>query len=1140
MRRSALWTILVGTLVARLAAQPGPVSTHTIWSIGRFDHSYLDFRPWTPGDITYVAGRGEPARDWSEEQRVGSVYRVRFTLPETPTGRFTLTIGTMTFRPRVPVLRLAVNGHTGEFFLEPRLAYYLGDHPFPNCSAETLTIAIPASFLRQGDNELALAWQCSPPDPEGRSAIAGVYYDALRLDQAASPDEVADDVEVRLKPTVFFRQRGADLVEQVEGVFRFHRGVPSGSATLVLDGHRCTVPIAGGEFGERRVEFEVPAWTGVARGELAIDAGRPRVQPVSLTAERRWTVFVVPHTHLDIGYSDYQSKVAESQARVLDEAADLIRDHPAFRYSTDGSWAVEQLLATRAAPRREALLALIRDGKIGLPAQYCNLMTGYASLESLERSLAFSARLAREHALPFDYANITDVPSYSGDYPSILAAAGIRYFLAGGNGDRAPVLYYGRWNERSPFWWEGPDGGRVLFWYSRTYQQTRYLFGLPPQLTAGRESLPVFLQAYSTPEYRPDVTLIYGTQEENTDLIPATATFVDRWNETYAFPHLRYGTFRDFMHELDAKHGRELPSFRGGLGAYWEDGIASDAAYVARDRENQQRALSAETLAMVAHVNDPDVHAPRSELGDIWRNLELFAEHTWTADRSVTMPDHEESVRQLAVKNNFAVQAQLEIDDVVQRSVSQLVDRVHVPAGTLVLFNSLSWPRNALVETDLPENAALEDLSTHAPVRFEVLSHREHFLHVRFLVRDLPAVGYKCLRLGTAAAPEPRPPVRREVTVENAFYRITVDPASGAIASIVDKSVGRELIDRSSAYKFGQYLYVTGGDGRTWMTDSNKQRPKGDLAVHPAGEGEYRGAQRAPWGWSLRLRSRALNTPVIALEVLLPDDEKKIEFRYEVRKDYVTTKEAAYFAFPVAVPSPQFAYASQIGWVDPARDLLPGACLEWFCVQEWMAVHDDHLSVGIVPLDAPLACFGDINRGAWPGRFQPGSPTLFSYVMNNYWGTNFCAGQGGNFIFRYVITSDSTFAAPRLLRTATAALRPVEIDTVLRQEKTGNPPRPLPAEGMGFLEIGSPEIELVTWKPAEDGQGSILRLREVAGRSAKTVIRFHAPIQSASLCNAMEEASQPVTSDGQEINLTFRPHEILTVRVTLEGQNARE
>jgi hypothetical protein len=70
----------------------------------------------------------------------------------------------------------------------------------------------------------------------------------------------------------------------------------------------------------------------------------------------------------------------------------------------------------------------------------------------------------------------------------------------------------------SPYWWEGPDGKRILTWYSRHYHQVMILFGLPPKLEAGLDSLPLFLQMYARPGYTSDATIIFGTQPENTDL----------------------------------------------------------------------------------------------------------------------------------------------------------------------------------------------------------------------------------------------------------------------------------------------------------------------------------------------------------------------------------------------------------------------------------------------------------------------------------------------------------------------------------------------------------------------------------------------------------------------------------------------
>ena len=280
------------------------------------------------------------------------------------------------------------------------------------------------------------------------------------------------------------------------------------------------------------------------------------------------------------------------------------------------------------------------------------------------------------------------------------------------------------------------------------------------------------------------------------------------------------------------------------------------------------------------------------------------------------------------------------------------------------------------------------------------------------------------------------------------------------------------------------------------------------------------------------MRSSDVNTPEIGLEILLFDNEKKMGFRYTVEKSYTTAKEGVYFAFPAAVESPTFEYATQQGWVNPSRDMLKGASLEWFSVQKWMAVHNSNLTLGIVPVDASLASFGDINRGEWPEEFHPKTSTIFSYAMNNYWHTNYRAGQGGTFTFRYVMTSAARLDPAELTRMGWESMEAPAVDVVANQDKAGNPGEPLPAEGTSFLEISSPNVALVTWKLAEDGKGTILRLQETAGQASEVTVRLpHTNIHSASLCDSVEDNLHDLDVTGNLIHLRIHPHEVLTVRL---------
>jgi alpha-mannosidase len=1141
-------TLLVKLFACLSILLPAVGHSQTLWQIGTFDHSPLEFSSEARDQITFEIGKSDPQQDWSSFQAVDHPYRIRFLL-DSVRGLYVLRIAALVVQPRVPVLQVDINGHVGTFFLHAQLSYFPGDVEstyHPNHSQADLEIEIPTAFLRVGVNTISLTCSDVPPSRE-KDGSSGIAYDALALDQNAAGSYDDGKITADMKPTIFYRSHAGGLVETIDAFVRFNEATPEGVAELQLQNQRYQAKLPGIDaFGERRISFEVPEWTGAAAARLIVNAGRKIQFAFTLHPERKWTLFVVPHTHLDIGFTDYQGKVAETQARVLTQAAELIHEHPAFRFSMDGSWNLQQLLSTRPKPKQEEILSLIRSGKMAMPAQYCNLLTAYASLETLYRSLYNSKSLSGAFGIPFEYANITDVPTYSGSYPSVLADSGVKYWVAASNNYRAPLLFREHWNEKSPFWWEGPDGNKVLFWYSWAYLQVQTLFGLPPTLPAVQESLPIFLQAYSKPTYKPDVALIYGTQVENTDLFASTATFATDWNKTYVYPKLTYASFPEFFHYVESHFGSALPTFRGDGGAYWEDGIASDAYFAAEDRANQNRVLSAEILSSVNHSIDPNLNLPTGLLAEIWNNIMLFAEHTWLSYNSVVQPDHEESVKQVRVKDDRADRASLDIEDAMNRALSQLADEIHVPANTLVVFNSLNWSRDALVETDLLLNPRLIDLTTEQQVPLETLYQKEKFVHVRFLARDLPSVGYKCFRIEYGKQSTPPHPGSQSHTVENAFYRITFDDASGAIAHIYDKQLQRELVDAKSPYKFGQCLYVTGGDrdteAGTWQTvlayggtqiiKSFLTLPKAELTVHAASNGRLLKTEHQPWGTSIVLTSSALNTPTVEMDILLFDSEKKIEIRYRLHKDYTTKKEAVYFAFPVATAAPQFAYSSQQGWIDPAHDLMRGAGVEWFSVQHWMAAHDANVAVGIVPIDAPIASFGDINRGQWPERFHPESGTLFSYVMNNYWDTNYRAGQQGDFVFRYAITSARTLDGGALSHLGMEEMRPVEVDHVVNQDKTGNPERPLTPAGQGFLDTEGDGISLITWKSAENGDGSILRFAETRGKPTEATVRLpHCQISSAYLCTGVEDDKRPLPIDDRSIHLSFKKFQVLTVRI---------
>ena len=1113
-----------------------------LFQIGKFDRTSDEFTRTNPaGAHRFEVGRDgdlqwfalQPAKTSASD--VEHSQTISFNVgPMVDSYGYHLRVALLIESQNIPALEVSVNGKTGVFYPQPSLDYELGDRIAQNDPAYShadISYDLPPALFHTGRNEIMLtAAPVSDAAPD-----ASLTFDALDL-TGLSAKPTHQNAPVVL-PTIFFTRDGARLQETVDvlldsAALQDHVIEP---LTLSVGGKPYGSTRTGSHaFGQDKFEFSVPEFEAETLAEVSWQSnGGRRTVKQRISPCKKWTLMLVPHIHLDVGFTDYQAKVAAVQSRVIDEAMSFSIQHPDFKFSIDGSWNLEQFLNTRTEDEKAKLVEAIRERRIFVPAQYANLLTGFAGTETLIRSLYYSANFSRRYGTPFDYANITDVPSYSWSYASVLASAGIHTFAAGSNNHRAPVLFQGRLNERSPFLWAGPDKQKVLMWYSRHYMQMQFLFGVPPVLSAGHDMLPLFLKQYASKTYKSDVALIFGTQVENTDLFPQQAELVDRWNERYAYPRLQYSGFKGALDQIEQQFGKDLETISGDGGPYWELGIGADAGYIGVERSNETLGLSAEKLATLSSLVDRRVATPKAELDAMWTNMILMDEHTWSAWNSVIDPTGDETVDQLAVKDAFATHAQAQASAVAQLSMATLADSISAKQHDLVVFNTLNWKRSAVVNLDLNKGDEILDRSTKQTVPYEVTLEGNKIRKVRFLAAAVPATGYRVFEIRAAAASPAGPSKIIGNVIESPFYRLELDPASGAVKSILDKQANREMVDASSPYRFGQYLYVTGGDRlpngtmlQSWY------RPTPARSISMSSMGKVVSLQKTPSGAVAILESSAPNTPHIKSEIRLFDGEKKIEFVEDFDKNDVTADEAVYFAFPFAMTKPTFRYEIQTGTVDPSKDMYPGASHNWFSVQHWMGVEQDGAAGVVMPLDAPLATFGDIDRGDWPQTFEGRKGTLFSYVMNNYWEDNYRGGQGGHFRFRYVVTSAAALDEGVLSKRGWEEATPLEANMVTSQDKALFTARSYSGESASFLDTSDDKVLLQTWKTAEDGRGTILRFVDLGGGTREVEVRsdlLH--LKEAVQTDSVERDKTALQVEGEHaFRFTLHPHEIVTIR----------
>ncbi|MBL9127386.1 MAG: hypothetical protein JNL97_07060, partial [Verrucomicrobiales bacterium] len=515
--------------------------------------------------------------------------------------------------------------------------------------------------------------------------------------------------------------------------------------------------------------------------------------------------------------------------------------------------------------------------------------------------------------------------------------------------------------------------------YSRHYHQASSLFGLPPRRVLGRESLPRFLRAYDHPAHPGNDVILYGSQVENVALNREQAGFVEAWNREYAFPRLKFGGFAEAMRAVIGDRSENaLTRVRGDGGPYWEDGLAANARVTARAREYARRLVSAEKLATAASGWNPKYRVDRADLDAAWEAVRLIDEHTWHADCSVRDPGSEKARRQGEAKDARADELKRAAERVSLRAMSAIADAVPVGPGTLMVFNPLSWPRSGDAEVEIGRGQALVDLETGATLGMEVLREGRVYRTVRFEVPTVPAMGFRSLGLRPAVSEARVAPLPEPSVLETPHYRVLLDVGRGGIRSIVDRATRRELVDDRARFALGQWVYVTGGDELpNRLVQFGTASPIPSLTEHGAEGGRLVSATSNRWGVVARMESRSRGAPTVETEVALPWGRKEIRVTVRVTKEATLAKEAAYVAFPWAVVSPRFRYATQNGFVDPARDVLTGGCLEWFAVQDWLAVDGGGVSVWMSAVDAPLVTLGDIVRGTWPETFGTRPAAVF-------------------------------------------------------------------------------------------------------------------------------------------------------------------
>jgi hypothetical protein len=547
------------------------------------------------------------------------------------------------------------------------------------------------------------------------------------------------------------------------------------------------------------------------------------------------------------------------------------------------------------------------------------------------------------------------VPEHTRLLATILHHAGIAFMHIGCNGMSAspqvPPLY----------WWEGPDGSRVLVLYSPNYGTGLF----PPKGWPHKTWLALLHTGDNHGPPRPD----------------EVKKVLDQVAKRLPGVKVRIGRLSDFSDALLAEQP-DLPVVRGDTPDTWIHGPMSDPAGMQLARNTRPLIATTEalnTLLKTWRVQVPDA-AP--VIAAAYEQSLLYGEHTWGGSigwlkgkygfgddfqRERATGRYERIESSWNEHTAYIEKARDLIAPALQTNLRALAGAVG--GERVVVFNPLPWKRDGVVRVG----------------------------DKAWIARDVPAGGYRAYRPDELEA--------AGSALENEYFKIALDPSGGSIRSLVDKRTGRELVEPG----FGRYLYErfdfqqveAYADAyikvqRGWRVDFVKPGLPTNVPYQAAWPTNYALRVHAPRG-----------LPYVELEITIHN------------KPFDSWPEAGWLCLPFKLDAPHFRLGRPGSILDPATDIVTNANHDLFTLNTGLAMTDPQgHGVALCPLDHPMVSLERPGCWKFTKAFVPQKPAVFINLFNNQWNTNFRLWNGGTWTSRVRIwaveRAEADFVSPAL------------------------------------------------------------------------------------------------------------------------------
>ena len=743
-------------------------------------------------------------------------------------------------------------------------------------------------------------------------------------------------------------------------------------------------------------------------------------------------IYVIHHTHYDIGFTDLPDEVERQQLVYLDEAVRLGEADPDYCWTIESGYLLRNYLDFRPAEQSERLLNLLRKGQFEVAAYDMQQLTECASFAELEANCSRSAELGRKYGFAVETAILDDIGGWASETPSLMNNAGIRYLIAGCGAFQTELP----WADLPHlFYLECKSGGRILVWnlgndrtvnscesqhpYAvygmaciylgyRNYPEYIGTYDLGVNLPmpedgmehklSGKDTFDIFAQRLAKEKYPyPEVLMQYGGDNRNP--APELAELFRKLNQTGFYPEIKLTTPSKFMHMMEQKYGDSIPVLKGFLADPWN--IRMNA--VPSVLKNHRKAQRIYDACRLKGFSD-DI---------LFENLMLTSDHTIGLNTWGWQKDYENNGSSLSAScfDRFreswkckAHYAETAMRRAVRLNRLNVVKADYTETPGIIIRNSAPHVISGSAELYLG-NYAKKLISLKYDDGREVV--RQLIGHNRWMlyVENVPALGALRLNVEFSSFYDEKPQVSAmQQKITSRFFELdfsadgtlqTVKSADGKILMQdgCGDLIAETIFDAIPDGKFCGLLPSVDREVSELTGKSAKILTDGDLFTEVLQQGIFKNgnAERIMRIWK--------NFP-------------RIDFAYRLDIAEHYEKVCYYAKFPFTGNHGNFIFDSNAGINTPA-ELLPGSMLDMFYCSRFTAVESKDFTAVLCCIDAPVVEFDGMHTCEWnkklPLTFN--NNHIYGLIYNNICNTDAPAWQRVIDTFNYsLFFKDSNFS----------------------------------------------------------------------------------------------------------------------------------